>query len=71
MTEGDDLFVGVNEQERFVFERALKAAVRVVSNFLAQLPSVSLGPLKNALSVLKVERAKDEPILVHEAVTRT
>jgi hypothetical protein len=83
MTEGDGIMVGVKELERlhgrlvwfnaFVFGRTLKAAVGVVSNF-SRSPSSKVkveGTLKDALSVLKAELAKDEPVLVHEAVSKT
>ena len=83
MTEGDDILVNVKELERlhgrlvwfnaFVFGRTLKAAVRVISNF-SRSPSKRVkvdGPLRDALTVLKAELAKDEPVLVQDAVTRT
>jgi len=83
MTEGRDISVSVKELERlhgrlvwfnaFVFGRTLKAAVGVISKF-SRSPSKTVkveGPLKDALTVLKAELAKDEPVLVREAVTKT
>jgi len=83
MTEGRDTSVSVKELERlhgrlvwfnaFVFGRTLKAAVGVISKF-SRSPSKTVkveGPLKDALTVLKAELAKDEPVLVREAVTKT
>ena len=57
----------------FVFGRTLKAAVSVASKFArASTPRVGVvGPLKDALVILQEELAKDEPVTINCATTKT
>jgi len=57
----------------FVFGRTLKAAVAIVSKYSRASSSRVMvqGALKDALAVLQDELAKDEPLVITEATTRT
>ena len=57
----------------FVFGRTLKAAVSVVSKYArASTSKVGVaGPLKDALVILQEELAKDEPVTINSATTKT
>ena len=57
----------------FVFGRALKAAVSIVSKYArASTPKVTVaGPPKDALVVLQEELTKDEPVTINSATART
>ena len=83
MIEGRDTLVSAKELERlhgrlvwfnaFVFGRTLKAAVSVISKFSRSSSNMVKvhGTLRDALVILGAELAKDEPVLVHEAISKT
>ena len=83
MIEGRETLVSAKELERlhgrlvwfnaFVFGRTLKAAVSVISKFSRSSSNMVKvhGTLRDALVILRAELAKDEPVLVHEAISKT
>ena len=82
MIEGRDALVSSKELERLhgrlvwfnalVFGRILKAEVSVISKFSRSSSNMVKvrGTLRDAPVILRAELAKDEPVLVSEAISK-